>query len=97
LLIDAIKATIDFRTSAFETAEASETIFIDPVTADCAVSVVTLADQPYPPVVTEAAYLHVLAPAVYVLVAEHADPTTVIPLAIMSKPVSATPFAIGLP
>jgi len=62
LLIDAINATIDFRTSAFETAVVEATIANVPVVSACEVDDATFTEYEYEPAVFLTANLQVFCP-----------------------------------
>ena len=62
MLIDAINATIDFRTSAFETAVVEATIANVPVVSACEVDDATFTEYEYEPAVFLTANLQVFCP-----------------------------------
>ena len=101
MLIDAIKATIDFKTSAFDTTADDGAIVTAPVRADCAEIVVNPTDHVYDPAVLPIENLHTLDPPakLTVDVAVQVPPTAGISVALVisDRPVNAVPFAIPLP
>ena len=99
-MIEAINATIDFRTSAFETTAVEALISVDPVTAAWLVVVVRAVEKAYEPSVLPAENVQTLRPPFFrVVVAAHAVPTDGIftVFVMIAKPVIGVPVAIKLP
>jgi hypothetical protein len=97
-LIEAINATIDFKTSSLVAPEVL--ITTDPVSADCGFTLVVISTEyEYEPPVLPAAYLHTTTPAVVSRLDVQADQTAVNPAvgATRSKPVKSVPSASKLP